>query len=90
LQQSLLEWQSFVQLIQDLVGGAVRRHTFTQCELDLLLDLQLSPLRKGSRADLLRRYLKFVQQDHFREGVAPPRLAEFAASGEKKAAAGAI
>jgi hypothetical protein len=39
---------------------------FTQWELDLLLDLQTCSIRKCARADVLRRYLKAVQQ-HFAE-----------------------
>src|ERR1700761_2421064 len=34
------ELTSINQLIQDIIGGSVRRHTFTQWELELLLDLQ--------------------------------------------------
>ena len=55
---------SFSQLVQDLINGSVRRHTFTQCELELLLDLQTSRLRKSSKPEALRRYLKAVHQ-HF-------------------------
>ena len=53
---------SFCQLIQELIGGTVRRHTFTQSELELLFDLQTSRLRKSSKPEALRRYLRAVQQ----------------------------
>ncbi len=55
---------SFSQLVQDLISGSVRRHTFTQSELELLLDLQTSRLRKSSKPEALRRYLRAVHQ-HF-------------------------
>jgi hypothetical protein len=57
---------SFNQLVQELISGTVHRHVFTQWELELLLDLQICPIRKCSRADVLRRYLKAVQL-HFAE-----------------------
>ncbi len=53
---------SFSQLIQELINGSVRRHTFTQSELELLFDLQTSKLRKSSKPEALRRYLRAVQQ----------------------------
>jgi len=62
---------SFSQFVQEVIGGAVRRHTFTEWELELLLDLQTCPVRKSARADLLRRYLKAVHRD-FAEGAASP------------------
>ena len=53
---------SFTQLVQELISGSVRRHTFTQTELELLLDLQMCKLRKSSKPEALRRYLRAVQQ----------------------------
>jgi hypothetical protein len=53
---------SFNQLVQELISGTVQRHVFTQWELELLLDLQTCSIRKCARADVLRRYLKAVQQ----------------------------
>jgi hypothetical protein len=53
---------SFNQLVQELINGTVQRHVFTQWELELLLDLQTCSIRKCARADVLRRYLKAVQQ----------------------------
>jgi hypothetical protein len=53
---------SFNQLVQELITGTVQRHVFTQWELELLLDLQTCSIRKCARADVLRRYLKAVQQ----------------------------
>ena len=52
---------SFSQLVQELISGTVRRHTFTPSELELLLDLQNSRIRKSSRPDVLRRYLRATQ-----------------------------
>jgi len=83
------EWISYTQLIQELVVGAVRRNRFTQCELDLLLDLQLSRLRKTSRADSLRRYLKTVQAAQANGADDPPRFSIFLQqTAPRRAAAG--
>lgn len=77
LSATLSEWTSFTQLIQELASGAVRRNQFSHWELDLLLDLQLSRLRKSSRADALRRYLRVVQSAQTHGAEAPPRLCDF-------------
>ncbi len=71
------ELTSFNQLVQDVIGGTVRRNTFTQWELELLLDLQTCRIRKSARPEVLRRYLKAVQQ-HFAQGATSPlRLSAF-------------
>jgi hypothetical protein len=81
---------SFTQLIQELIGGVVRRHIFSQWELDLLLDLQQSRMAKTARGVLLRRYLKFVQQVQDGGALTPPRLAPFlVAQNEARLAAAA-
>ncbi len=71
-----LDLASFSQLVQELITGSVRRHTFTPIELELLLDLQRSRLRKSSRPDALRRYLRAMHQ-HFSEQSSLLRLATF-------------
>jgi hypothetical protein len=71
------EWTSFTQLIQELAGGAVRRNRFTQWELDLLLDVQLSRLRKSQRGEALRRYLRAVQTAQVQGAGEPPKFAVF-------------
>lgn len=71
------EWISYTQLIQELVGNAVRRNLFTRCELDLLLDLQMSHLRKTARVDALRRYLRVVQAAQVSGADEPPRFSAF-------------
>ena len=65
------ELTSFNQLVQDVIGGTIRRNTFTQWELELLLDLQTCRVRKSARPEVLRRYLKAVQQ-HFAQGATSP------------------
>ncbi|HEY6991930.1 MAG TPA: hypothetical protein VH369_26290 [Bryobacteraceae bacterium] len=80
MKRSYSEWLSFSQLILELIGGVVRRHIFTQWELDLLLDLQLSAMSKTERNVLLRRYLKFVQQEQAAGASEPPRLGPFLAA----------
>ena len=71
-----LDLASFSQLVQELITGSVRRHIFTPVELELLFDLQRSRLRKSSRPDALRRYLRAMQQ-HFAEQSSLLRLATF-------------
>ncbi len=72
-----LDLTSFSQLIQEFIGGAIRRHTFTSWELELLLDLQSCRIRKSSRSDVLRRYLKAVQQQFACDESRPLRLTHF-------------
>jgi hypothetical protein len=89
LSETPLEWTSFAGLIQELMGGAVRRHSFTQWELDLLLDLQAVRLRKSVRADALRRYSRVVQQSQVNGAAEPPRFSIFLAErAPRRAAAG--
>ena len=59
---------SFSQLVQELISGTVRRHTFTQPELELLLDLQNSRIRKSSKPDVLRRYLRAAHTQFAQQG----------------------
>ena len=80
MKRSYSEWLSFSQLIQELIGGVVRRHMFTQWELDLLLDLQLSAMSKTERGILLRRYMKFVVREQAAGAAEPPRLGAFLAA----------
>jgi hypothetical protein len=68
---------SFSQLVHEVIGGSVRRHTFTQWELELLLDLQNCKMRKAARTDMLRRYLKAVQQQLSQDGATLLRLSAF-------------
>lgn len=62
LRRERADLASYSQLIQDLINGSVRRHTFTQSELELLLDLQTCRLRKSSKPEALRRYLRALHQ----------------------------
>jgi hypothetical protein len=84
------EWMSYTQLIQELMGGSVRRNLFSHWELNLLLDVQFAKLRKTARTEILRRYLRAVQQSQAHGGAEPPRFSEFLSqSAPRKAAAGA-
>ncbi len=60
--------------------GVVRRHTFTQWELEFLLDLQTSRIRKAQRNTVLRKYLQVVQQSRTDGAPEPPRLCMFIAT----------
>jgi hypothetical protein len=72
-----LEWTSFTQLIQELANASVHRNLFTTWELELLLDLQQSRLRKSARGDALRRYLRAVQLSQANGAGQPPRFSTF-------------
>ncbi|MBV9760873.1 MAG: hypothetical protein JO340_09945 [Acidobacteriaceae bacterium] len=68
---------SFSQFVQEVINGALRRHTFSQWELTLLLDLQTCAVRKSALPDLLRRYLKAVHRDFAAGASVPLRLSLF-------------
>jgi hypothetical protein len=73
-------WLSYFQLIQEVIDGAKRRNTFSPWELELMLDLEVSRLRKSSRPAVLRRYLRFVQT----ESMQAPRPTRFSAFTERE------
>jgi hypothetical protein len=72
-----LDVSALHQLVQDIIGGSMRRNTFTQWELELLLDLQTCGVRKGARSETLRRYLRAVQQHYAQGAMGPLRLSTF-------------
>ncbi len=71
------ELTSLSQLVQEVIGGTLRRNTFTPCELQLLLDLQACRIRKSIKPEMLRRYLKAVQQHFTVDASTPLRFAHF-------------
>lgn len=73
----LTDQNAYVQLIHDIMGGTVRRHTFTRVELDLLLDVQAVRMRKTAKNEMLRRYLRSVQQQFAAGGSGPLGFASF-------------
>ncbi len=82
------DWTSFCQLVGELITGSVRRNVFTRWEMDLLLDLQMIRIRKSSRPDMLRRYLKALQQQLGAGEPIPLRLSRFHDYETKHRAAG--
>lgn len=74
---ALSDLASFSQLVQEVIGGAVGRHTFNKWELELLLDLQSCRLRKSNRPKLLRHYLKAVHQGIAEGASSPLRFSSF-------------
>ncbi len=77
IQARISDWTSFCQLIQQLAAGSVRRNTFTQWEMELLLDLQMAPIRKSSRPEILRKYLKTIQRQIASGERVPVRFSVF-------------
>ena len=73
----LRDLNAYLQLIQDFMGGTIRRHTFTPVELQLLLDVQSAHIRKTVKNEILRRYLRTVQQQFAKDGSDPLRFARF-------------
>ena len=71
------DWLAYCQLVQQLALGTVRRNTFSQWEMTLLLDFQMLPVRKSSRPEFLKRYLKAVHRELSVGAVTPPRLFSF-------------
>ncbi len=83
------EWNSFIQLIQELVTGIVHRSRFTKWEVNLVLEVQTAGLRKAARGDALRPYSRFVQQSLLNGAAEPPSFLAFLAETQpRKAAAG--
>ena len=78
---------SLSQLVQELVGGTLRRNVFTEVELQLLLDLQACRVRKSTKPDILRRYLKAVQQHSAVDSSTPLRFMHFFESEQNRLAA---
>ncbi|MBV8571201.1 MAG: hypothetical protein JO319_11350 [Acidobacteriaceae bacterium] len=74
---TLNQRDAFTQFVHELIGGGIRRNTFTQWELDLLFDLEKLPVRKSARGQILRRYTKAVSQAMTNGAPAPPRLRDF-------------
>jgi hypothetical protein len=70
-------WASYCQLVQQLALGNVRRNTFTEWEMQLLLDFQMARIRTSSRAETLRRYLRLVQQQLAQGEPIPQRFSRF-------------
>jgi hypothetical protein len=75
---------SFNQLVHELIAGGVRRHKFSLHEMDLLLDLNACRIRKSAQPEMLRRYLKAVQQHAGDDGGSPMRLSFFIQAGTRK------
>lgn len=69
----------FNNLIQELIQGGPRRTVFQKWEMDLLLDFGTCRMRKSSRADILRRYQRTVQQYFLRGQYAFPGPSSFLA-----------
>lgn len=83
-QSETIDLTSFNQLVHEFIGGSVRRHKFTPHEMEFLLDLQASHIRKSAQPDLLRRYLKVVQQRAVAGEEAPLRLSVFIETGTRR------
>ncbi|MGH9627402.1 MAG: hypothetical protein ACRD7E_03440 [Bryobacteraceae bacterium] len=61
----------FNHLLQDLLGGTLKRNCFQAWEIELLLDIQSCALTRSSRRQVLRRYQKAVNRQ-FDKGAGRP------------------
>ena len=67
----------FNRLIQEILGGSMRRNTFRPWEIDVLLDIESCSLRDANRRETLRRYQRAVQR-HMEKGARLPlKLSEY-------------
>ena len=67
----------FNRLMQELLRGEMRRNTFREWEIQLLLDVEECDLRDSNRRDMLKRYQKAVQRYMERGGSRPFKLSEY-------------
>jgi len=69
----------FNRLIQELLRGETKRHSFRQWEIELLLDIEECDLRNVNRRELLRRYQRAVQKQLEAGATRPMKLSEYLA-----------
>jgi hypothetical protein len=67
----------FNRLMQELLRGEMRRNTFREWEIQLLLDVEECDLRDANRREMLKRYQKAVQRHMERGGDRPFKLSEY-------------
>jgi len=67
----------FNRLVKELLEGEVRRTTFQQWEVHLLLDLQDCRMTRSRREEALRRYQRVVQKQLERGEVPPVKFSDF-------------
>lgn len=76
----------FNRLIGELLRGSMNRNTFRPWEVELLVDIQNSPLGMANRRELLRRYQRAVQRNMERGAPFPMKLSEYLAAAKLKRA----
>ena len=69
----------FNRLIHELLLGSVRRNSFERWEVELMMAFQESDYDRGTKRQLLRRYLKTANRG-FEAGHAPPPPATYLAA----------
>jgi hypothetical protein len=67
----------FNRFIQELLRGDVRRNTFRQWEIDILLDIETCEIRDVTRRETLRRYQRAVQRQMEKGANKPMMLSEY-------------
>lgn len=67
----------FNQLLRELLGDGLHRHTFRPWEIEILLDIESWDLKGPRRGTILRRYQKAVQRMMAEGARMPLRFAEY-------------
>ena len=67
----------FNRLMGEIMRGAIIRNSFQPWEIDLLLDIEICPLDRRRRSEVLRQYQKAVERQ-LDAGPGPPmKFSEF-------------
>jgi len=70
----------FNRLIQELLRGVMKRNTFRQWEIELLLDINECDMNGANRRETLRRYQRAVQRQMENGEPAPMKFSEYLAN----------
>lgn len=73
----------FNRLLQDLLGGNLKRNCFERWEVDLLLDIESCKMGAGAKRQALRRYQRAVTRELEKGVEFPFTLSEFLHRGRR-------
>ena len=67
----------FNRLVQELLGGKLKRNCFQRWEVDLLLDIESCSMGPGAKRQALKRYQRAVTRQLENGGNTPFKLSEY-------------
>jgi hypothetical protein len=67
----------FRRLIREVIRGALARNSFQPWEVEILMDLETCELQRSRRLDILRQYVRAVEQQLVYGPGPPMKLSEF-------------